>query len=200
MFCGRRIPYIRGLPTVRVSARRHRPDPMTDTHMRTAERMKRDVSADGGALFRTIARLWPYIWPSDRRDLQWRVVLATLLLFGAKLATVAVPFTFKWAVDALTGQGSAPVAADSWLAWAIAAPIAMTLAYGVHAHPDGGADAAARRRVRQGGDACGAAARDPHLRAHARAVAALPSGAQDRRADARAGARPQRASRPSCAW
>ena len=61
-----------------------------------------------------------------------------------------------------------------------------------HAHPDGAADAAARRRVRQGGDARGAAARDPHLRAHARAVAALSSRAQDRRADARAGARPQR--------
>ena len=93
--------------------------------------MKRDVSADGGALWRTVVRLWPYIWPSDRRDLQWRVVWATLLLFGAKLATVAVPFTFKWAVDALTGQGSAPVAADSWLLWVFAAPIAMTLAYGV---------------------------------------------------------------------
>ena len=94
--------------------------------------MKRDVSADGGgALFRTLVRLWPYIWPSDRRDLQWRVVWSTLLLFGAKLATVAVPFTFKWAIDALTGQGSAPVAADSWLFWAFAAPVAMTLAYGV---------------------------------------------------------------------
>jgi ABC-type transport system involved in Fe-S cluster assembly fused permease/ATPase subunit len=92
--------------------------------------MKRDVSADGGALFKTIARLWPYIWPADRRDLQWRVVLATLLLFGAKLATVTVPFTFKWAVDALSGHGSAPVAANSWLAWSIAAPVAMTLAYG----------------------------------------------------------------------
>ena len=100
-------------------------------HIRTAERMKRDVSADGGALWRTVARLWPYIWPSDRADLKWRVVWATVLLFGAKLATVAVPFTFKWAVDALTGQGSAPVAADSWLLWAFAAPIAMTLAYGV---------------------------------------------------------------------
>jgi ABC-type transport system involved in Fe-S cluster assembly fused permease/ATPase subunit len=92
--------------------------------------MKREVSADGGALFRTLTRLWPYIWPSDRRDLQMRVVWATVLLFGAKLATVAVPFTYKWAVDALTGQGSAPVAADSWLVWVFAAPIAMTLAYG----------------------------------------------------------------------
>jgi ABC-type transport system involved in Fe-S cluster assembly fused permease/ATPase subunit len=103
---------------------------MTDSHIRTAERMKRDVSADGGALFKTLARLWPYIWPSDRTDLKRRVLLAALLLFGAKLATVSVPFTFKWAVDALSGQGSAPVAAESWLGWAIAAPIAMTLAYG----------------------------------------------------------------------
>ena len=92
--------------------------------------MRREVSADGGALFKTLRRLWPYIWPSDRRDLKQRVIWATLLLFAAKLATVAVPFTFKWAVDALTGQGSAPVATDNWLAWAIAAPIAMTLAYG----------------------------------------------------------------------
>src|SRR5215203_3856937 len=100
-------------------------------HIRTTERMKRDVSTDGGALWRTVARLWPYIWPSDRPDLKWRVVWATVLLFGAKLATIAVPFTFKWAVDALTGQGSAPVAADSWLLWVFAAPIVMTLAYGV---------------------------------------------------------------------
>ena len=41
-------------------------------------------------------------------------------------------------------------------------------------------------------DACGAQARHHHLRPHARIVAALPSGAQDRRADARARARPQR--------
>src|SRR3954471_4429596 len=116
-----RIPYIRG-----------RPGPMSESHIRSADRMKRDVSGDaGGALFRTLARLWPYIWPAERRDLQWRVVWSTLLLFGAKLATVAVPFTFKWAIDALTGQGSAPVAADSWLFWAFAAPVAMTLAYGV---------------------------------------------------------------------
>jgi ABC-type transport system involved in Fe-S cluster assembly fused permease/ATPase subunit len=99
-------------------------------HVRSAQSMKRDVSTDGGALWRTVVRLWPYIWPSDRRDLQHRVMWATLLLFGAKLATIAVPFTFKWAVDALSGQGSAPVAADSWLTWAIAAPIVMVVAYG----------------------------------------------------------------------
>jgi ATP-binding cassette subfamily B protein len=49
---------------------------------------------------------------------------------AAKLATIAVPYTFKWATDALTGEGSAPIAASSWFAWLIAAPIAMTIAYG----------------------------------------------------------------------
>ena len=53
-----------------------------------------------------------------------------VLLLLAKLATIAVPFTFKWAVDALTGEDSAPVAASSWLTWALAAPIVMTVAYG----------------------------------------------------------------------
>ena len=53
-------------------------------------------------------------------------------------------------------------------------------------------DAAPRRRVRQGRHARGAAAGDPHLRAHARAVAALSSRAQDRRIDARARARAER--------
>ena len=53
-----------------------------------------------------------------------------VLLLAAKLATIAVPFTFKWATDALAGQGSAPVAASDWLLWALAAPVAMTIAYG----------------------------------------------------------------------
>ena len=61
-----------------------------------------------------------------------------------------------------------------------------------HAHRHGAADAGARRYLRQGGDARGAPARVPHLRAHAHALAALPSRAQDRRADAGARARPQR--------
>jgi len=88
------------------------------------------VKADRWALFSTLVHLWPYIWPADRRDLKARVVLAMALILAAKLATIAVPFTFKWATDALAGQGSAPVAPDDWLAWAIAAPVVMTLAYG----------------------------------------------------------------------
>jgi len=88
------------------------------------------ASAAGGNLAATIVSLWPYIWPADRRDLKVRVIFATLLLFAAKLATIAVPFTFKWATDALAGHGTAPIAPGNWLAWTFAAPIAMTLAYG----------------------------------------------------------------------
>jgi ABC-type transport system involved in Fe-S cluster assembly fused permease/ATPase subunit len=88
------------------------------------------VSADRGALLSTLVNLWPYIWPSDRRDLKLRVFGAFVLLLLAKLATMATPFTFKWATDALTGQGSAPVAANEWLIWALAAPAVLTIAYG----------------------------------------------------------------------
>ena len=95
----------------------------------STERLRRNLS-DGGNLVTTLVHLWPYIWPADRRDLKARVVFATVLLFLAKFATIAVPFTFKWATDALAGHGTAPVAPGNWLAWVFAVPIAMTLAYG----------------------------------------------------------------------
>jgi ATP-binding cassette, subfamily B, heavy metal transporter len=91
---------------------------------------RRDVNVDGGAMLRTIAHLWPYIWPADRSDLRNRVIFATVLLFAAKLATMAVPFTFKWATDALAGHGTAPLGPDDIFVWALATPVMMTLAYG----------------------------------------------------------------------
>jgi ABC-type transport system involved in Fe-S cluster assembly fused permease/ATPase subunit len=103
---------------------------MTDFHPRATAALKREVSAEGGSLFSIIRGLWPYIWDPDRRDLKLRVALSMILLLAAKLATIAVPFTFKWATDALTGEGSAPVVPSSWLIWGLAAPIVMTLAYG----------------------------------------------------------------------
>ena len=88
------------------------------------------ISADRGALWRTLVHLWPYIWPSDRADLKMRVVWATVLLLVAKLATIAVPFTFKWAVDALTGEARPPAETPPWLLWVFAAPVLLTVAYG----------------------------------------------------------------------
>jgi ABC-type transport system involved in Fe-S cluster assembly fused permease/ATPase subunit len=88
------------------------------------------VTANRAALASMLVHLWPYIWPADRRDLKGRVVFAMVLILVAKLATIAVPFTFKWATDALAGHGSAPLGPDNWLAWAMAAPVVMTLAYG----------------------------------------------------------------------
>jgi len=103
---------------------------MSDHHHHRTSQGGAPVSGDRGALLRTVVHLWPYIWPSDRADLKLRVLAAMLLLLAAKLATIAVPFTYKWATDALAGHGSAPVAASDWLVWALAAPVAMTIAYG----------------------------------------------------------------------
>jgi len=103
---------------------------MTDFHPRTTAALKREVSGEGGSLPAIMRGLWPYIWDARRRDLKLRVALSMVLLLAAKLATIAVPFTFKWATDALTGEGSAPVLASSWLVWGLAAPIVLTLAYG----------------------------------------------------------------------
>ena len=91
---------------------------------------QRPTNTDRAALLPTLTKLWPYIWPADRSDLKLRVIFATVLLFLAKFATIAVPYTFKWATDALAGRGTAPVVPNNWLAWAFAAPIVMTLAYG----------------------------------------------------------------------
>ncbi|PJG55310.1 metal ABC transporter permease [Bradyrhizobium forestalis] len=84
----------------------------------------------GATLMGTLAHLWPYIWPGDRFDLKMRVVWSLVLLLAAKLITLAVPFSFKWATDALTGANTAPVAADNWHLWVIASPLLLTASYG----------------------------------------------------------------------
>ena len=151
-----------------------------------------DKSLEQATLIGTLVHLWPYIWPGDRADLKMRVVWSVVLLLVAKLATLAVPFTFKWAIDALTGADTAPVQASNWTMWVIASPLIMTLGYGGLRVLMADLDPVARRHLRARRDARGSQARLSHLRPHARTVAALSSGAQDRRTDAGAGARPQR--------
>ncbi|MBR0751645.1 ABC transporter ATP-binding protein/permease [Bradyrhizobium jicamae] len=88
------------------------------------------ANAEKATLVGTLVHLWPYIWPGDRADLKMRVVWSVVLLLFAKLATLSVPFTFKWAIDALNGTNSAPVQSDNWMMWLIASPLLMTIGYG----------------------------------------------------------------------
>src|SRR5258706_9659438 len=87
-------------------------------------------SPEKATLIGTLVHLWPYIWAGARTALKMRVVWAVVLLLVAKLATVSVPFTFKWAIDALTGANSAPVQPSNWTLWLIASPLLMTASYG----------------------------------------------------------------------
>ena len=85
------------------------------------------VSSDNGATLQTIKGLWPYMWPAERPDLKQRVVWATFFLLVAKIMTVAIPYTFKWATDALNGTVMAGVALPAVLL----APVALVLAYNI---------------------------------------------------------------------
>jgi ATP-binding cassette subfamily B protein len=78
-------------------------------------------------LAETVRNLWPYIWPSDRLDLKMRVIGALILLFVAKVVTILVPYSFKWATDALAHPASAHVPLPAILA----GPIAICVIYGL---------------------------------------------------------------------
>jgi ATP-binding cassette subfamily B protein len=85
-------------------------------------------------LVATLHRLWPYLWPQGRPDLQRRIFLAFGLVLTAKLITVTTPFTFKWATDALvavTGNAQGAVSAETAGSWLWRAPIVLTALYGL---------------------------------------------------------------------
>ncbi|GJD67501.1 ABCB family ABC transporter ATP-binding protein/permease [Methylobacterium gnaphalii] len=77
-------------------------------------------------------RLWPHLWPTGRPDLQRRIFVAFGLILVVKLMTMVMPFTFKWATDALVAavggnQGAHGDRVPTGL-WAI--PAAMIALYG----------------------------------------------------------------------
>ena len=85
------------------------------------------VSADSGSTFRTLANLWPYMWPADRADLKVRVAWATLFLVLAKLILILVPYFFKWSTDALVGE----LQPADYIPAVLVAPVMLVLAYNV---------------------------------------------------------------------
>jgi ATP-binding cassette subfamily B protein len=65
-----------------------------------------DASLSEASLLKTIHRLWPYIWPRGRRDLELRVAAVFGLLIVSKLFNAMTPYAFKWATDALAESGA----------------------------------------------------------------------------------------------
>jgi ATP-binding cassette, subfamily B, heavy metal transporter len=86
---------------------------------------KKTVSSENGTTLSTLKNLWPYMWPKERPDLRRRVVWATAFLIVAKVLTLAIPYTFKWATDALNGK----VILDVALPAVLLAPVALVIAY-----------------------------------------------------------------------
>ncbi len=103
----------------------------------TADRKNLAEDADDGKTgathFETLRGVMPYVWPADRPDLKLRVVLALIALVASKVVTVAVPFSFKEAVDALTGADAAGSAGGSSVTATaiVAVPVFMIFAYGI---------------------------------------------------------------------
>lgn len=81
--------------------------------------MRARFGRDAGA----VRMLLPYLWPRRRRDLRGRVLLALLLLVGAKVAIVQAPLLLGEVVDALDAGGGAGAV--------IAVPVGLIVAFGV---------------------------------------------------------------------
>ena len=63
----------------------------------------------------------PYLWPEGRADLKARVVFALVALVLSKIVTVASPYAFKYATDALSADASAVTVAASAVLFLVAA-------------------------------------------------------------------------------
>ena len=83
-----------------------------------------DPAAEASPL-RTIARIAPYLWPADAPWARKRVVVALLLLLLARGISVATPWFYKGAVDALS---SPDMSAATMLGLGA---VGLTLAYGL---------------------------------------------------------------------
>ncbi len=85
--------------------------------------MRGRVHSDGAVEWGVVRRVAPYLWPKGDREVRLRVGGAMAALIVSKLATVATPVAFMWAVDALAKD--APIADVWWMA-----PVALVIAYG----------------------------------------------------------------------
>lgn len=71
------------------------------------------------------------MWPHDRPDLKATVMWSLVLIVIAKLVTVAVPYTLKWATDALVAASGGNVPASQTVTWLVGAPVFAAILYGL---------------------------------------------------------------------
>ncbi len=67
----------------------------------------KDDSVRDPAGWHTVRRFLPYLWPSDRPELRWRIAIAVLFVIAAKAVVLALPFAYAGAVDAMS-EGADP--------------------------------------------------------------------------------------------
>ncbi len=84
----------------------------------SADHANRPPEAESWA---TLKRFLPYLWPKDNPGLRWRIVIAMVLVLMAKGVTLALPFAYKHAADAMAG----PVSEGVTVA------LALVVAYGL---------------------------------------------------------------------
>ncbi len=85
----------------------------------------KDARHDGWA---TLKRFLPYLWPADNSVLRRRVLGALLMVLLGKATTLALPFAYKKAVDAMTlPAGLGPEGAQPALTVAMAFVLAYAL-------------------------------------------------------------------------
>ena len=62
-------------------------------------------SATDHAGWPAVRRFLPYLWPKERPELRWRIVVAAFFVLIAKIVVLALPFAYAGAVDAMSEGG-----------------------------------------------------------------------------------------------
>ena len=77
----------------------------------------------------TLSRFLPYLWPRDNAGLRARIIVATFLVLAGKAVTLALPYAYKRAIDAMSIPAGSIPAGGSGAAAAIGIAMAFVLAY-----------------------------------------------------------------------
>jgi len=80
----------------------------------------RPLEADG---WHTLRRFLPYLWPRDNPSLRVRIVIALILVLAAKAVILSLPYAYRSAVDAMSGNDD--------VSEAVSVAMALVLAYGL---------------------------------------------------------------------